>query len=91
MVILSELFENVLGCQDSNPHQPDIGQRRVLEADKILAVTELPQGLTFLMKWKDSNLADLILAKDANVRYPQTVIKFYEKQLRWRDCNCNCH
>lgn len=54
-----------------------------LKPIKILGASDASGELMFLIKWDRHDRAELVRAKDANVKCPHLVIAFYEQRLTW--------
>lgn len=66
--------EKILSELDNN-HKPE----------KIIGATRNLGDISFLVKWKDVSEADLISHRVARIACPQSVIEYYEKNIRWND------
>ncbi|KAJ6642462.1 Chromobox protein like 5 [Pseudolycoriella hygida] len=75
-------FDVIKENKTSLPEEKSKSEEKVPE--KILGATTNDEGhILFLMKWKDSDLGDLVPSKEANIKYPEIVIRFYEERLTW--------
>lgn len=60
-----------------------VGFDRGLAPDFIVGATDVDGKLKFLMAWKNSEIADLLDAREVYEKAPQIAIKFFEARLRY--------
>ena len=56
---------------------------RGLEAESITGASFETGKIFFSVKWKDSDVTDIVSSKDANLMIPQLVIQFYQERVDW--------
>ncbi|KAF8569813.1 hypothetical protein P879_01292 [Paragonimus westermani] len=78
-IVICVCLMTLLQPESTEPYGFDRG----LPPDFINMVTKKDGELYFLIKWKGTQICDVVPAAQANIRCPQVVIKFYESILHF--------
>uniref|UniRef100_A0A1A9WT80 Chromo domain-containing protein n=1 Tax=Glossina brevipalpis TaxID=37001 RepID=A0A1A9WT80_9MUSC len=76
-----EMFKNIATGNQVLKEEEEGKEGEQLKPLKIVGATKHNEHLLFLMQWKNRRDFDWINAKEANIKYPQIVIKFYEEKI----------
>jgi len=82
-MINTGLKKRSLGIGNMQSSNTPTGFERGFEAEKVLGATDSAGELMLLVKWRQSNEADLVPARIVNVKCPSLVIDFYEQHSFW--------
>ncbi|XP_074597364.1 chromobox protein homolog 5-like [Brevipalpus obovatus] len=53
--------------------------------EKVVGVTQSPEGLMLIVKWKNKLEKNLVPSSIGNKRWPALVIEYYQQRIRWRE------
>jgi len=86
-IISPQNNNSIVRPQDNNLLFRDVNDlvSNSLEAERIIGAVNSPEGILFLVKWRNKERADLVPNNFANVQFPQVVIDFYQRNFHLVD------
>merc|ERR1712126_295261 len=83
--------EETLDINDKNKKSDGSQIDPNLQPEKIIGVADSGGELMFLTKWKGKEKVDLVPAREANVKFTDMVVRFYEDRIQWHAGNLISH